>query len=534
MAGDLAVLHGDPLPDLPARNLAETLIRAAGRADAGEIVFRHGAVPHRVLSYADLLLDAARILRGMRDEGVAAGDRVLVQLRDEPDLLAVFWACQLGGFVPVPLAADAPAGGSSPAAAMRDGIRVIGGEPWLVSAADPGAPRWLGGAARLRADAPARDFHAAGPADLAALLLTSGSTGLPKAVMLTQRNILSRSWATAIARKLSHRNRTFNWMPLDHVGGLIMFHARDVLLGCHQVHARTSWVLEDPLRWLDLISEHRCDTTWAPNYAFGLVAAQPERIAGRNWDLGGLDYLMNGGEAVKPKVARRFLDLLAPFGLPSTAMHPGWGMSETSSGVVDCVFSAGESGDDDRFVSVGTPHPGVSVRVVDDVGRLRKTGEVGWVQVAGSPVTPGYRGNERQNRQSFTEDGWFKTGDLGFVSAGALTVTGRADDVIEIAGTACYGHEIEAAVEELDFVEPSFTVAGADSSGNGLAVFFHPRSGNSSDLENWRVVDHVANRLGLTVSRVCPVAKEDVVKTGIGKISRSRMTRNLAAIIGSC
>ena len=54
-------------------------------------------------------------------------------------LLAVFWACQLGGFVPVPLAADAPAGGSSPAAAMRDGIRVIGGEPWLVSAADPGA-----------------------------------------------------------------------------------------------------------------------------------------------------------------------------------------------------------------------------------------------------------------------------------------------------------------------------------------------------------------------------------------------------------
>jgi acyl-CoA synthetase (AMP-forming)/AMP-acid ligase II len=534
MAGSLAVLHGDPLPDLPVRNLAETLVRAARMADAGEIVFLQGAAPPRVLSYSDLLLDAARILRGMRDEGVLPGDRVIIQLRDEPDLLAAFWACQLGGFVPVPLAADSPPGSSSSAAVLRGGVRVIGGEPWSISTVDPGEPRWLGRVDRLRADSPARDFHATGPDDLAALLLTSGSTGLPKAVMLTQRNILSRSCATALVRGLSHRNRTFNWMPLEHVGGLIMFHTRDVLLGCHQVHARTSWVLEDPLRWLDMISEHRCDTTWAPNYAFGLVTGQAERIAAQTWDLGALGYIMNGGEAVKPGVARRFLALLAPFGLPPTAMHPGWGMSETSSGVVDCVLSSGESADDDRFVSVGKPHPGVSVRVVDDAGRPREMGEVGWVQVAGLPVTPGYCGNERQNRQSFSEGGWFKTGDLGFVSAGALTVTGRADDVIDVAGVACYGHEIEAAVEELTFVESSFTVACVDGSGSGLVIFFHPRSGRFSDLDNWRIVDHVANRFGIKVSRVCPVAKEDVTKTGIGKINRPRMAQNLAAIMGSC
>jgi acyl-coenzyme A synthetase/AMP-(fatty) acid ligase len=113
-------------------------------------------------------------------------------------------------------------------------------------------------------------------------------------------------------------------------------------------------------------------------------------------------------------------------------------------------------------------------------------------------------------------------------------VTGRADDVIDVAGVACYGHEIEAAVEELAFVQSSFTVACADGSGSGLVIFFHPRSGRFSDLDNWRIVDHVANRFGIKVSRVCSVAKEDVTKTGIGKINRPRMAQNLAAIMGSC
>ncbi|MFD5074454.1 AMP-binding protein [Streptomyces sp. NPDC058371] len=534
MADDLAVLHGDPLPDLPVRNLAEALVRAARMTDAGEIVCLNGSSAPSVRSYADLLLDAARILRGARDRGVRPGDRVVLQISDQLDLLAAFWACQLGGFVPVPLTADPPVGSPLSAAGLVAGVCGILDEPWVISPEGVGVPRWLGTVDGMRSESTAHDFHAVGLDDPAVLLLTSGSTGVPKAVTLTQRNILSRAHATALVRGLSRRNRTFNWMPLDHVGGLIMFHVRDVFLGCHQVHARIPWVLEDPLRWLDAINEYRCDTTWAPNFAFGLVADQADRIASRSWDLSTLVYVMNGGEAVKPKVARRFLSLLAPFGLPPSAMHPGWGMSETSSGVVDCVLPAEDSTDEDRFVCVGRPHPGVSVRVVDDDGWPVKAGVIGRVQVTGAPVTPGYYDNDRQNQQSFSVDGWFKTGDLGFVSAGGLTVTGRADDVIEIDGVAYYGHEIESAVEELPFVEPSFTVACAGVSGGSLAVAFHPRSGTTSDLNNWRVVEHVANRFGIGVSRVCSVRKEDVAKTGIGKIKRLEVAQLLAAYLSAC
>jgi acyl-CoA synthetase (AMP-forming)/AMP-acid ligase II len=533
MTGQLAVLDGGPLSALPVRNLAEALVRAAGMADAGRIVCLDGSAVPRELSYSDLLLAAARMLRGLRDRGVRPGDRVVIQVGDQPELLAAFWACQLGGFVPVPLTANPPPGSPLSAAELLTGVCEVVEDPWVISAEGASASRWLGPVEELPADYPAHDFHPSGPDDLAALLLTSGSTGRPKAVMLTQRNVLSRAQATALVRGLSERNRTFNWMPLDHVGGLIMFHARDVLLGCHQVHARTSWVLADPLRWLDVLSEYRCDTTWAPNFAFGLVTDLADRIATRDWDLSRLGYVMNGGEAVKPKVARGFLTLLAPSGLPPTAMHPGWGMSETSSGVVDRVLSIEDSADADRFVCVGLPHPGVRVRVVGQDGRPTRPGEVGPVQVTGLPVTPGYYGNERQNRQSFSQDGWFKTGDLGFISADGLTVTGRADDVIEIDGVAYYGHEIAAAVEELPFVEPSFTVACFDVSESSLVILFHPRNDVVSDADNWRVVEHIANRFGIKVSRVHPVDKDDIAKTSIGKIKRAQVLNNLATSRGA-
>src|SRR5438876_307829 len=123
----------------------------------------------------------------------------------------------------------------------------------------------------LRRSPADRRWHDSDWDDLAVLLLTSGSTGLPKAVTLTHGNILSRSAATAATNGLTAAARSFNWMPLDHVGGLVMFHARDVYLGCEQVHAGIDWILADPLRWLATIDRYRCGNTWAPNFAFGLI-----------------------------------------------------------------------------------------------------------------------------------------------------------------------------------------------------------------------------------------------------------------------
>jgi acyl-CoA synthetase (AMP-forming)/AMP-acid ligase II len=159
-----------------------------------------------------------------------------------------------------------------------------------------------------------------------------------------------------------------------------------VYLGCRQVHAPTSWVLADPLRWLDLAHRHRATVTWAPNFAFGLLAEHAHRMADRTWDLSALRFITNAGEVVVAATARHFLELLAPYGLPRTAMHPGWGMSETSSVVTDAELPAEPRPDEGAVVSCGLPYPGFAMRVVDDEERIVPEGTPGRLQVRGTSV----------------------------------------------------------------------------------------------------------------------------------------------------
>ncbi|MCP3822717.1 AMP-binding protein [Streptomyces sp. A3M-1-3] len=538
-----ALVHGGPLPAPAVATLGDALVRAAQMDRPGDI--RHLAADGAEYrqSYAGLLDEASHVLAGIRAAGVPTGGRVVLRLAHAPDLLIAFWACVLGGFVPVPVSGTTARNGSPSQNGTPSvteplaGVRRAVGDAWMIADEDLAgrafAHRWLGSLSDVRGTLPDRHRHAGTPDDLALLMLTAGSSGRPKAVMLTHRNIMSRSQATALVRGVDSATRSFNWMPLDHVGGLVMFHIRDVYLGCHQVHAPTWWVLEDPLRWLDAMSRYGSDTTWAPNFAFGIVADRAGKATGRYWDLRHLRYIMNGGEAVKARVARRFLDVLAPYGLSPTAIHPGWGMSETSAGVIDCVFSPQTSSDTDRFVPVGTPHPGVSLRIVDEQGRIQPEKTVGRLQVTGLPVSSGYLDNPEQNRESFTADGWFTTDDLAYVENGVLTVTGRADDVVEVNGTRYHAHEIEAAVEELPFVEPSYTVActiaGPDGTAGRPAVFFHPRSGVEPAEAARLVRARILSRFQLEVDHIEPVAQHEVPKTGTGKLKRSALARRLAA-----
>lgn len=532
---DLALLDGGPVPAPECGTLGNALVRAALAPGSQGLCFVGADGGEKRWSYARLLQEAARTLAGMREAGVRPGERVVLHIADESELLAVFWACVLGGFVPLLVGTGATPAARDAAPGLLDAVwkrygrpRVVTGrgQPVLaVTRAHPGWARsWLGHPRRLRAADPDHHRYPARPDDLAALLLTSGSTGVPKAVMLTHRNILSRSAATARANGLSEATRTVNWMPLDHAGGLLLFHVRDVYLGAYQVHARLDWVLADPLRWLALVDRHRACTTWAPNFAFSLVNDQAHRLSGRDWDLSCLRYLMNGGEPVHTSVVGRFMELLTPLRLPGDAMFPGWGMSETAAGVVDCRLSDLDTADG-RYVPVGRPQPGTVVRCVDDRGEVVPAGTVGHLQVSGPSVTLGYLDDAEHTRDSFTADGWFRTGDLAFVQDGLLTVTGRADDLVECGGVRCHSHEIEAAVEELDFVTPSHTVACpvTGTAGEELAVFYHPRPGTAQGVAEAAIRARVADRLGLHIARVVAVSPGDVPRTGIGKLRRSRM-----------
>jgi acyl-CoA synthetase (AMP-forming)/AMP-acid ligase II/thioesterase domain-containing protein/NAD(P)-dependent dehydrogenase (short-subunit alcohol dehydrogenase family) len=471
-------------------------------------------------TYPQLLDEALRILGGLRKQGLDPGACVLFQLEKNAEFLAAFWACQLGGYVPVPVSI-------SPTYEQHHNILSKLKNSWAML----GQPLTLCGAAlagrledfaqreglthfrtatlaQLRQDQPETSWHQPRPDDLALLLLTSGSTGLPKAVRQTHRTLLS--WACSIKQhcRFTSADVSMNWMPLDHVGGLVMFHLRDVILGCRQIHAMTEPVLQRPLAWLEWIEKYRVTITWAPNFAFGLINEQETELAKKRYDLSSLAFVLNGGEAIVSRTARRFLSLLAPHGLPATAMRPAWGMSETCSSVTfSSRFTLATTSDDAAFVEVGEPIPGTQVRIVDGQDRPIAPGKIGRLQIKGVSITPGYHQNPEANKSSYTADGWFITGDLGILRDGQLSITGREKDVIIINGVNFYSQEIESAVEQVPGVEVSFTAACPIRLPELIK----------------EIRSAVVSREAVNPDYVLPLAKDAIPKTAIGKIQRPQL-----------
>ncbi|MGW0512627.1 amino acid adenylation domain-containing protein [Streptomyces olivaceoviridis] len=543
-----ALSEGPELAEPSVSDWAQALRRAAERAQ-GDIVHVHADGSEHRRSYASLIPEASRVLAGLREAGLRPGDQVILQCDATEDFLAVLWGCILGGFVAVPL--TVPASYDTPSAALTklEGIWRMLGRPWIVCSADretglrelAARQNWPGvrltTAEKLREAAEDRDWYPARPDDLILMLMTSGSTGLPKAVRLTHRNVLTRSAATEQMNGLGAADVSLNWIPLDHVTGVVMFHLRDVYLGCRQIHAPTSWILQDPLRWMDLADRHRVTVTWAPNFAFGLLAEQADRFAGRTWDLSPMRLVMNAGEVVVAAAARRFLHTLKPFRLPQDVMHPGWGMSETCSVVTDAVLPGEPGPGEGTFVSCGRPYPGFAMRVVDDAGTVLAEGDAGRLQVRGTSVTGGYHDNPGANAEAFTEDGWFDTGDLAFLREGELYITGRAKDVIIVNGVNHYSHEIEACVEELPHVVRSFTAAVAVRSDpsaptDELALFLHlsPEAAAGDTAAALReIAGKVTREIGVSPAFLVPVPRDAIPKTEIGKIQRTKLRKSFEA-----
>lgn len=544
-----ALSDGGTIPESYLRNctLSQHLYQTAETVvDAGCIHIQSDGTEF-VCSYPELLETARCVLEGLRQQGIQPGELVIFQLPRSQDFIAAFWACVLGGVVPVPTSVPPTYDGDHSGVIKLQAIwEMLDCPPILTGQAQQAAhlaaletswaiaPLKLLTVEVLSQYPAAIQDHSSQPDDVAVMMLTSGSTGLPKGVPLTHRNLLSHAAGSTVTNGFTSTDIVFNWMPLDHVGALIMLSITSVTLGCQQVHVPTDYILQQPLRWLDLIDRYRATITWAPNFAFTLICDCEQDIRQGHWDLSCMKFLLNGGEAIVAKTNRTFLKLLSLHGLPSTAIRPAYGMSEMSSGMTFCPrFSLETTTDDDAFVSVGPPIAGMTLRIVDSAGEVVPEGVVGRLQAQGACVITGYYRRPDADREAFTEDGWFKTGDLGFLKQGALTITGREKDVIIVNGCNYYSHEIETAVEEIDGIEATYTAAcgvrdGGDT--DQLAIFFHSTVGTESEqLAQLKAIrNQVIERIGINPSYLIPIAKEAVPKTAIGKIQRPQLSQRFA------
>lgn len=407
------------------------------------------------------------------------GGRALLIFPQGLDFIAAWFGCLYAGVIPVPVVSPkrnrlrhstrAIVEDCRPALALTTSALL--GE---VRGEFAGSPAWdaMGWMAADRRDAPTGNAppHDARPEDVAFLQYTSGSTSLPKGVMVGHGNLIAN--LEMIQRALGNtRNSTYvSWVPLYHDMGLILNVLQTLYVGSLCVLMAPNGFMQRPLNWLRAISSYRAEVAGAPNFAFDLCTARHRADAMEGVDLSCWKLAFNGAEPVRADTLRTFTETFAPHGLDANALYPCYGMAEgtllLSGGRRDAppviravsraALQAGQAipaiAETQDAVGCGRALPGERLAIVDSqTGMECAPGGVGEIWAAGPHIAQGYWNNPAATRETFQAHlagggggPFLRTGDLGFMLEGELFIAGRLKDVIIVRGQNHYPQDIEA------------------------------------------------------------------------------------------
>jgi acyl-CoA synthetase (AMP-forming)/AMP-acid ligase II len=364
------------------------------------------------------------------------------------------------------------------------------------------------------------------------LQYTSGSTGQPRGVVLSHANVVETTRFMSEAAGLREDDRVVSWLPLYHDMGLI---------GCAFTPPLTGtpiWLLPPDLRnprpWLETITRVRATFTVSPDFGYRNCVRNVRDVS--EFDLSTLKAALSGAEPVRTSTIDAFE---AHFGLKGI-IRPCYGLAEATLAVA--IWPRGVPLRYDatgRWLSVGAPCPGVSVRIAEPA---REDGPVdltdlppdteGEVCVKSPGVMQGYYNNPAATARVLTRDGWLRTGDLGMLDGeGYLYITGRLKDVIILGGHNIVPADVEEIVDHVPGVRYSAAV-GVDSERTGtqrLYVVAEVREGSGEDEAGAGLVREIVQRvqrgIGHRPARVLLVKPSTIPKTSSGKIQRSRIVQ---------
>jgi fatty-acyl-CoA synthase len=388
-----------------------------------------------------------------------------------------------------------------------------------------------------------------GEDDVALMQLTSGSTGSPKAVQITHRNLVSNAEAMFVGANYDvEKDVIVSWLPLFHDMGMTGFLTVPMYFAAELVKITPLDFLQDTLLWAKLIDKYNGTMTAAPNFAYAVLAKRLRKQAHPGqFDLSTLRFALSGAEPVEPAVVEELCDAGAPFGLKPEAIVPAYGMAETTVAVSFSELGAGlvvdevdadllavlhcavpvRKGNTRRLVSLGRLLDGLEARVIDEAGGVLPARGVGVIELRGEPLTPGYM-TKSGFLSAQDEHGWYDTGDLGYLTEeGHVVVCGRVKDVIIMAGRSIYPTDIERAAVRVGGVRPGCAVAVRLNAGRSRESFAVAVESTAFDdpAEVRRIKREVAHEVVAEVDvrprNVVVLAPGTIPKTPSGKLRRA-------------
>jgi 8-amino-7-oxononanoate synthase len=374
--------------------------------------------------------------------------------------------------------------------------------------------------------------------EIAFLQYTSGSTGSPRGVMVSHRNLLHNLSLIQQCFQNTPESRGVIWLPPYHDMGLIGG-PLEPLYGDHPVVLFSPIdFLTRPLRWLQAISRYRATHSGGPNFAYDLCVRKVTPDERDRLDLRSWEVAFCGAEPIRTETLERFADYFAPCGFRREAFYPCYGLAEGT-----LIVSGGKKEDppiiktlDNGKNLVGCGRSLEDQRIViADPETLRSCGpgETGEIWVSGPSVAKGYWKKPKETEETFRaflkesgEGPFLRTGDLGFLKDGELFVTGRLKDLIIIRGQNHYPHDIERTVEQSDFrLRPGCGAAfSLDGEGEERLVIVQ-----EVDTREPRNTEEIIDRIRRAVYEVHDLKADAVVlieprsipKTSSGKIQRN-------------
>ena len=390
-----------------------------------------------------------------------------------------------------------------------------------------------------------------GASNVLFLQYTSGSTRDPKGVMVTHENIMHNCPLV-----IDHEAPVVvSWLPQYHDMGLIGCYLYPALTGGTTYGFSPTDFIQRPTLWFDAIKTYEASASAAPNFAYDYCLRggrlSPESLQG--CDLSSLRLLMVAAEPVKPDTYTRFLQAFQPHGLKSESFFVAYGLAENTLAVslggrniisvnknavalgkARKTTDVSEIGAATQIVSCGTPLPGLTVKIVDPEKHVAlEPGRIGEIWIAGGSKCPGFWNNPELTQKLFHarlvdespyDDGYLRTGDMGFLQDGELFVCGRIKDMIILRGQNYYPQDIEAVVEKASGLVRANCVAAFqinEDSEPALAIVAEVKNPKALP-DALKIAAAVRNYLNVEVALISFIAPRAIPRTSSGKIMRHK------------
>jgi fatty-acyl-CoA synthase len=383
--------------------------------------------------------------------------------------------------------------------------------------------------------------------DTATIQYSSGSTGVPKGILLTHQAMLDNIRAVRDGLGLAASDVSVNWIPLYHDMGLIDAFLLPLLGGSPTVLIPTMDFMRDPSLWLWALHRYRGAISWAPNFAYAVAASRIPEADLEGLDLSSWRIAINAAEPLLARSVEAFTRRFAPHGFRPEAMTPAWGLAENvtiatahpvseppriehldrsvlaARGVAEPCGPEGLPS-----VAIGRCLPRCRVEIRDEKGARLPDRRVGAVWLRSGSLFSAYHRDPELTARALV-DGWLDSGDHGYLADGDLFFVSRDKDLIVIGGEKHAPHDIEALVNEVPGVREGCVVAfGVMNEERGTeevaAVIETRETGEAAAALERAVRQKVLGSTGLALRHVLLVAPGGVEKTTSGKLAR-RATR---------